>query len=562
MINILASVMGINCPPGPEFDPYYILTMDNLKKMLSIHMRFRSNIPVVIIGETGCGKTRLIDFMCKIQAKSLNIQNMVILKIHGETTKQDIHSSYEEALRLAKDNVHRAIDTILFFDEANTSININLIKEILCDRRIDGERIPTDLRLQFIAVCNPYRKHSDKMIQKLKTAGLGMNRNLKETREHFGNVPLRELVYRVIPLPESLLSLVFDFGQLDPETENRYIREIVNIHAQDDCFVDHRAVITTVLSAVHTYMRSKKDECSYVSLRDAERTMRVMVWFYELIPKLKIDLTTIPIVTLSLILALSVCYRAKLTERSYFDGYITPYIKCPLTAIPANTSIRSIINECQTCIVNIMKIEERVARNSALKENLFMMFVCIHLKIPLFIVGKPGSSKSLAKSIISHSINAGLCVDGNSITDCDNVYMQCYQCSQYTTSQGIVDLFNKTRTIQRECAAHSLACVVLDEVGLAEDSTNLPLKVLHSLLEDSATSEYSLKGPNVAFLGLSNWALDPAKMNRGIMVQLEDPTIDELTETAPALIQPPGEEHLTHTLKTSLHISEVCHELT
>ena len=89
--------------------------------------------------------------------------------------------------------------------------------------------------------------------------------------------------------------------------------------------------------------------------------MRVMVWFYELIPKLKIDLTTIPIVTLSLILALSVCYRAKLTERNDFDGCITPYIKCPLTAIPANTSIRSIINECQTCIVNIMKIEERVA---------------------------------------------------------------------------------------------------------------------------------------------------------------------------------------------------------
>ena len=139
MIHILAKVMGIHSPPDPEFDPFYVLTIDNLKKMLAIHMRFRCNIPVIIMGETGCGKTRLISFMCKIQANNLKIQNMVILKIHGETTKQDIISGYRNALKLAKENVTHHVDTILFFDEANTSHKIGLIKEILCDRRIDGE---------------------------------------------------------------------------------------------------------------------------------------------------------------------------------------------------------------------------------------------------------------------------------------------------------------------------------------------------------------------------------------------------------------------------------------
>lgn len=33
-----------------------------------------------------------------------------------------------------------------------------------------------------------------------------------------------------------------------------------------------------------------------------------------------------------------------------------------------------------------------------------MMFVCIELRVPLFLVGKPGSSKSLAKSIIENSL--------------------------------------------------------------------------------------------------------------------------------------------------------------
>ena len=51
-----------------------------------------------------------------------------------------------------------------------------------------------------------------------------------------------------------------------------------------------------------------------------------------------------------------------------------------------------------------MEIEDNIARNVALRENIFMMFVCIELRIPLFLVGKPGSSKSLAKAIIESSM--------------------------------------------------------------------------------------------------------------------------------------------------------------
>ena len=47
---------------------------------------------------------------------------------------------------------------------------------------------------------------------------------------------------------------------------------------------------------------------------------------------------------------------------------------------------------------------ENIACNAALRENVFMMAVCVDLRIPLFLVGKPGSSKSLAKSIVSDSM--------------------------------------------------------------------------------------------------------------------------------------------------------------
>ena len=49
-------------------------------------------------------------------------------------------------------------------------------------------------------------------------------------------------------------------------------------------------------------------------------------------------------------------------------------------------------------------IGQNIAHNRALRENVMMMVVCINLRIPLFLIGKPGSSKSLAKSIISNSM--------------------------------------------------------------------------------------------------------------------------------------------------------------
>ena len=45
---------------------------------------------------------------------------------------------------------------MVFFDEANTSDAIELIKEVMCDRRIRGRKIKNDVK--FIAACNPYRK--------------------------------------------------------------------------------------------------------------------------------------------------------------------------------------------------------------------------------------------------------------------------------------------------------------------------------------------------------------------------------------------------------------------
>ena len=65
----------------------------------------------------------------------------------------------EEAEKTARRNESLGIDTGLFFDEANTTDALGMIKEVMVDRRVNGRKIGVGLkRLQFIAACIPYRK--------------------------------------------------------------------------------------------------------------------------------------------------------------------------------------------------------------------------------------------------------------------------------------------------------------------------------------------------------------------------------------------------------------------
>ncbi len=67
------------------------------------------------------------------------------------------------------------------------------------------------------------------------------------------------------------------------------------------------------------------------------------------------------------------------------------------------------------------------------------------------------------------------------------VNMVSYQCSQLSTPESVKEVFNTAKRFQND--QKSTPVVVLDEVGLAEDSPNLPLKVLHPLLEDGTEGD-------------------------------------------------------------------------
>nr|XP_030143221.3 LOW QUALITY PROTEIN: E3 ubiquitin-protein ligase RNF213 [Taeniopygia guttata] len=538
----LCMVLGLPFVFDP--DETYELTTDNMLKILAIEMRFRCDIPVVIMGETGCGKTRLVKFLCQLRRKLLEVENMKLVKVHGGTTAEMIYARIREAEALAKSNKEQyGLDTILFFDEANTTEAVSSIKEVLCDRTVQGRPLASGSGLRIIAACNPYRKHTDRMIQRLELAGLGYRVKADDTREKLGSIPLRQLVYRVHALPPSMIPLVWDFGQLNNCMEKMYIQQIVQrVAEQLPMAGDEVKTVTEVLFASQQYMRQRDDECSFVSLRDVERCMEVFKWFYRhsqlLLRELEKYLAERNApkgggdrngVIWSLVLAVGVCYHASLERKEPYRTAISQVLPKPYDT---QKKILEEITLMQDLFLSGVPLRDTIARNLALKENVFMMVICIELKIPLFLVGKPGSSKSLAKTIVADAMQ-GQAAHSNLFKDLKQIHLVSFQCSPLSTPEGIIGTFKHCARFQEgKNLEEYVSVVVLDEIGLAEDSPKMPLKTLHPLLEDGCIDDVPLPHKKVGFIGISNWALDPAKMNRGIFVSRGDPSREELIESA------------------------------
>ncbi|XP_021096800.1 E3 ubiquitin-protein ligase RNF213 isoform X2 [Heterocephalus glaber] len=538
----LCQALGIQWVTDP--DETYELTTDNMLKILAIEMRFRCGIPVIIMGETGCGKTRLIKFLSDLRRAGAKTDTMKLVKVHGGTTPRMVYSSVREAEKIAFVNKGQLqLDTILFFDEANTTEAISCIKEVLCDRTVDGQPLINNSGLHIIAACNPYRKHSQEMICRLESAGLGYRVSAEETAEKLGSIPLRQLVYRVHALPPSLIPLVWDFGQLNDTAERLYIQQIVQRRV-DSSLIDDSGihVITEVLSASQGFMRQRENECSFVSLRDVERCVRIFQWFYERSNMLLVNLTKFlcksgaskntykrdPVLW-SLVLAIGICYHASLEKKDPYRRTICRFLPEPYKD---SKVILDEITQAQDLFLNGVPLRKTIAKNLALKENVFMMIICIELKIPLFLVGKPGSSKSLAKTIVADAMQ-GQAAHSDLFRSLKQVHLVSFQCSPHSTPQGIIGTFRQCARFQQgKNLEQYVSVVVLDEVGLAEDSPKMPLKTLHPLLEDGCIEDDPAPHKKVGFIGISNWALDPAKMNRGIFVSRGIPNEKELIDSA------------------------------
>lgn len=168
--------------------------------------------------------------MCSILGVPLHTLN-----VHGGMEDKDIVDWMNSKIQVAEDLMSSSANRIvLFLDEINTCNCMGLFKEIVCDRTMNG--VPLLDNIKIIAACNPYRLRNTKsMYGGEEMAGLVFEHfsggaGKASSAENVGTGikdPLRNLVYRVHPLPESMIDHIFDFGSLSPETEKIYIRSML-----------------------------------------------------------------------------------------------------------------------------------------------------------------------------------------------------------------------------------------------------------------------------------------------------------------------------------------------
>ena len=555
----------------------YIFTADNFVKMVLILLRIRSNIPVIMMGETGCGKTSLIRKLSEMINNGSN-EKMKILNIHAGTTDKDIisfleNNVIEEAKLLEmsenfikeeqslKGYIYFPKKMWVFLDEINTCKSMGLITELMCNHSYQGNPLPPNI--VFIAACNPYRQGNKNIMAK---AGLDPNKayfelkNLNDKEiERLKNSMNNTLVYTVNPLPHSLLNFVFDFGNLEEEDEVRYIESII-LESITKIFNENKGNLKeNDLKKIHKFAKDmivcaqnfirKRNDVSSVSLREIRRFNIFYEFFFKyLINKKEIeshnsqidggevfykssDMYSLQIY--SVILSVFVCYYLRIT-----DSKTRKELKDELNKILKNFDEKSreidfldIPLKEEQYIVDNIQLEKGIAKNRALLDNIFSLFTAINSKVPIFIVGKPGCSKSLSVQLINKSMK-GSSSNSPLFRTLPRIILNSYQGSMGSTSQGVKKIFDLARkkftNLKEEDKKNNISMIYFDEMGLAEHSPNNPLKVIHSELE------YDLNegDKKIAFVGISNWALDASKMNRGIFLSIPDPELDETKETA------------------------------
>eukprot|EP01047_Picozoa_sp_COSAG01_P003877 COSAG01_NODE_121_length_25291_cov_10.011670_2_plen_4872_part_00 len=538
-----------------QVDEAYAMTADNMLKMALVVLRIHAGLPVIIVGHSGCGKTSLLTYLaelCGVRFKVLNV--------HAGTTEETLQEFVFGLQELALEG-----EVWGFLDEINACTHLGLINDLICHRMHDGRDLHTNIRL--MACANPYEK---RRASQRHTAGL--TQKLVQDQ-------LTGLTYRVHPLPESMMDYVYDYGSLAPKEEPKYIETML----QDVCSSTEQRKKVAKLVINSQQMVRKLTDISAVSLRDVKRARDVILFFHmhptdSFFAKrrnargrlwtiyVKANVAHVSEEDCACILALALCYYVRLNQVQHRTDYAAMVDK---TFTPG--TFEAVLYREQKDILDRMNqtLYPNIAPNGALLENVFVAFVCILMKTPLFVVGKPGNSKSLSMQLLCSSLKGSDDSVDALLKKLPEVFFVSYQGSEDSTSEGIIAVFDRAKAIVDDLPQHraselstphsllevepepeaqqtelglepepepqqtafddynrSIPVVLLDEVGLAEVSRHNPLKVLHSLLEPAFGST-----PDVAVVGISNWALDAAKMNRAVHLSRPEPDAKDLELT-------------------------------
>ena len=401
------------------------------------------------------------------------------------------------------------------------------------------------------------------------------------------------MVYTVNPLTYTQLYYIFNFGSLTADNEKKYITGIVeaelNDYVQDKSkleeiksimiksFITAQCFIRDINGKESVSMRETRKFMTIYKflIKDFERKHQLSMLFSQRTEKEKAEskeenyrfyLNKNEVLghKFSIATAIYICFYIRLSQKkTEFETLMNEIFSFEFLLYP---------NQLQNELISNIKLEKGIAPNESLRLNLFICFIGILTRIAVFLVGPPGCSKTLCFNLLKKEMKGNLS-KSKFWKEYPQLIVTSYQGSLTSTSKGIIDTFkdgekklkdyinrnknNKKDLKQKENKDSNeikeksetnnisninkilknsdkgiIVCVFIDEIGLCELSPYNPLKALHTYLE------LGYKNQNIeeklAFVGISNWQLDAAKMNRGIYLNVINPISDfvQMKETA------------------------------
>ena len=390
----------------------------------------------------------------------------------------------------------------------------------------------------FIAACNPYRCYKGVKIN----AGLDIKNAIKK-KKHLNNKEIEmlqiksnsNLVYAVNPLPFSLMNFVFDFGNLESDNEEKYIKTIleepikrINKDLDSSEIILIHYFTTKLITLAQNFIRDN-NEISAVSLREIRRYNIFYEFFYNYLKQKKeigcssklnqiiaeedtfynnCDHLTLQLY--SIFLGIFVCYYLRIIDdetrkkfQEKIDGEIINFNESFSNKELKEKMDKEIINFIESLsnkelkeklddkiiknfqehienknfleiplreekyVLSNIELGKGIAQNRALLDNIFALFVSINNKIPIFIVGKPGSSKSLSVQLINRAMKGE---DSNKslFRNFPKIILTPYMGSLTSTSKEVENIFNRAKkqydNLKEENKEKNISMVFFDEM--------------------------------------------------------------------------------------------------
>ncbi|KAL4499722.1 hypothetical protein ABPG72_017262 [Tetrahymena utriculariae] len=508
-----------------------IIQKDNFFKIAMIFMRIRSLTPIIIMGEAGIGKTALIRLLSLIMEANFSTKI-----IHAGVTEDEVIEFIEKSEAQLKETPNKK--TVLFFDEVNTNkLVCGLFKEIIVDRHLKGRKLHPNIIP--IAALNPYKLKTE---EQQKIILIQIHGGIKQ--DLVNKIKGSDLEYTVNPIPDSMYSFSWNYGGLHPNDEKTYIQQIL-LQANKELLQTSKIVynidiiknkITELVFQSQEFMRKLLGRISACSLRDVKRFVTLLINNIKFLKtcsnlsqnnSLKIQDKNIQTLAIYLSFYINYCVRIPLQEkREDYLKLLTDHYK-EFT----NNQMKEEFEKVEKFLINQIDVPLGIAKNYSLRQNAFILFICIVNKIPVCLIGPPGSSKTLSLRLLIQSMQ-GVNSRSELFKKYPALMPQYYQGHIQSTSERIMEVFEQASKKQQgfnqiEVGNQNLSLVYIDEIGLAEISPHNPLKVLHATLEK----------PDIAVSCISNWPLDASKMNRMLTVYRMDINSQQLIETFESIFE-------------------------